>query len=80
MVTKAVPRNKQQRRNAKVLHRLIALSDENREDAEIIATALEDALEELSFSDFFGTEGQTDPRGDGRNGKWSMLRVEGVDK
>ena len=80
MATRTVLRNKQQRRNAKVLHRLIALSDENKEDAEAIATALEDALEGLSCSDFFGTEGQTDPRGDGRNGKWSMSRVEGVDK
>ena len=27
-----------------------------------------------------GTEGQNDPRGDMRNGEWSMDRVEGIDE
>ena len=30
-------------------------------------------------NDGFGTEGQSDPRGDRRDGEWSMWQVQGVD-
>lgn len=49
-------------------------------DADVIAGELEGMLTELAGQDFFGTEGQNDPRGDFRNGEWSMDRVEGLDK
>lgn len=33
-----------------------------------------------NVEDAFGTEGQCDPRGDFRDGEWSMKRVQGVDR
>lgn len=48
--------------------------------ADMYSEALEDMLNMLHFEDAFGTEGQDDPRGDFRNGEWSMNRVEGIDK
>ena len=38
--------------------------------------ALEQGLNELAGNDFFGTECQCDPRGDGRNAQWSMSNIE----
>lgn len=72
--------SKQQKRNQKVLERMIALSNDDKNMAEFLAGALEDMLGDLAMDDFFGTEGQCDPRGDGRNGHWTMKLVEGVDK
>lgn len=40
---------------------------------------LENGLNILAESDFFGTECQLDPRGDGRIQKWSMHVVQGID-
>lgn len=44
-----------------------------------LCNILDDGLDDLMSDDFFGTEGQSDPRGDARNGEWSMWRVEGID-
>ena len=69
-----------QRRVVKVLDRLKAMAKENESDAEGIADMLEDGITELHSCDFFGTEGQSDPRGDFREDNWSMSHVQGVDK
>lgn len=49
------------------------------EYAEEFALELEIMLEDLLGQDAFGTEGQSDPRGDGREGRFSMNNVEGVE-
>jgi hypothetical protein len=56
-----------------VLKRMVAQAEASVDDAEAYAENLETMLDELSGYDFFGTEGQTDPRGDGRDGQWSIL-------
>jgi len=45
-----------------------------------IADALEIGLNELASEDAFGTERQCDPRGDCRDGEYSMYCVEGLDE
>ena len=40
------------------------------------AEALDTMLEEMHNNDQFGTEGQTDPRGDFREGQWSIHEME----
>jgi hypothetical protein len=40
------------------------------------ADSLEDMLNEIRDNDGFGTEASTDPRGDGRNGEWSIWEME----
>lgn len=37
---------------------------------------LENMLNNIHCQDGFGTEGQDDPRGDFRNGQWSMWQIE----
>ena len=49
-----------------VLARLAAMAGEDKEAAKIISEKLETFLDELQGEDFFGTEGQSDPRGDQR--------------
>lgn len=71
--------NATQRNATKVLERLIDLVKENEDDAKVISEYLELMLDELHQDDFFGTEGQIDPRGDFRNGYWTMKKVEGMD-
>lgn len=71
---------KQQRRNELVLQRLINYSNEDEDNADVIADALEWMLDDLAGSDFFGTEMQWDPRGDKRAGDdYTMFDVQGVD-
>lgn len=70
---------KTQQRVAKVLERMASLAATNEDDAEVLADELDRMLTDLHESDFFGTEGQCDPRGDFREGDWSMAHVEGVD-
>lgn len=72
--------NKQQKRTIKVLERMIEFCKEDSVNADIFTELLEPLLRELHGDDFFGTEGQCDPRGDFRNGTWSMTKVEGIDK
>lgn len=71
--------NEVQKRVALVLRRLTEMAERNWDEAESLADGLEIMLDELHEVDFFGTEGQSDPRGDFRNGHWSMARVEGID-
>ena len=69
---------KTQKRVVKVLERMISMAQQNEDDAEMFADGLEDMLSDIHGNDGFGTEGQCDPRGDFRNGRWSMTNVEGV--
>lgn len=59
---------------------LAAIPPENEDEINQWAHDLDEWLNELASQDAFGTEGQNDPRGDMRNGEWSMDRVEGLDK
>lgn len=72
--------NKTQERTVKVLQRMSALVSNDVDDAMVISACLEEMLSNLNNDDFFGTEGQNDPRGDQRNNIWYMTRVEGIDK
>jgi hypothetical protein len=69
----------QQKRVLKVLDRMKQLVKDAKNNADAFSDMLEDSLDELAGLDFFGTEQQSDPRGDFRNGNWSMTCVEGVD-
>jgi hypothetical protein len=62
-----------------VLNRIAAQVSADEDYAEMYAEMLDSLLGEAHGNDAFGTEGQSDPRGDFRNGEWSMNRVEGVD-
>lgn len=68
--------SKQQKRNKLVLQRLIEFSNDSTESAKHLAEVLDHFLDDLCMDDFFGTETQMDPRGDGRNGHWTMKNVE----
>lgn len=69
-----------QKRVIKVLERMIEQTSKDVDDAKLYAEILEDQLTSLQHDDFFGTEGQNDPRGDMRDGEWSMSHVQGVDE
>lgn len=76
----------QRKRNAKVLERLKeqfgpGLKPDNISDPFVGAEFLEKVLDKMVENDpnVFGTEQQRDPRGDMREGAWSMYCVEGVD-
>ena len=56
---KASPKNL-----SKVFAKIIRMPEE---DQEIICEKLNDMLDDLRDGDFFGTEGQCDPRGDPRS-------------
>ena len=71
---------KTQQRLAVVLDRIKAMSATSEDDAEMFSGCLNEMLDDLQDADAFGTEGQYDPRGDQRDGWWSMHRVEGVDE
>lgn len=40
------------------------------------AEALDSMLDEMKSNDQFGTEGASDPRGDFREGEWSLFEME----
>lgn len=65
-------------RNIKiVLTRLIAFTEQtDKESAGILSARLNDFLDDLKGDDFFGTEAQMDPRGDGREGDFTMDRIQ----
>lgn len=65
---------KLQKNVATVLRRMADAAEKNLDDAEMFADALEPLLDEIHMDDGFGTEGQCDPRGDFRNGKWSIYK------
>lgn len=69
----------QQERVAKVLDNMKAMALEDDDNAAMFADLLESYLNELNGDDGFGTEGQSDPRGDFRDGDWSMACVQGLD-
>jgi hypothetical protein len=68
-----------QKRTILVLERMIQLCKDSEYYAEDFSKFLETELEDMRCSDAFGTEGSTDPRGDFRNGEFSMNHVEGID-
>ncbi len=70
--------NKSQLRAITVLKRMIEMVESD-EYLYIFEEDLDDILDRHRERDAFGTEGQNDPRGDFRNGEWSMWNVEGVD-
>ena len=61
-----------------VLNRLAKMCEEDADFAEAFAADLDSMLNGIHQDDGFGTEGQSDPRGDFRNGRWSMSKVEGA--
>lgn len=63
----------------RVLERIMDNVDKDKDFARYMLDELENTLDGWHMYDGFGTEGEDDPRGDFRNGKWSMKRVEGVD-
>jgi len=69
----------EQQRVMLVLRRISKAVEDSADDAAAYAGALDAVLDELQGEDFFGTEGQCDPRGDFRDDEWSMYRVQGVD-
>lgn len=72
--------NKTQARVQMVLERIMAHAALDAEAADAYSAVLGEMLIELNYGDFFGTEGQSDPRGDQRDAEWSMTRVQGVDQ
>ena len=48
-------------------------------DEDDIADILDRCLDDLASQDAFGTEQQCDPRGDFRNGDFSMWNIENID-
>ena len=68
--------NKTQTNLIMVLDRIREQAIADTHDAEVYAFSLEGVLNNLKNEDFFGTEGQNDPRGDFRNGQWTMKKVE----
>jgi hypothetical protein len=62
-----------------VLRRIGDHAQNDPDMADMFADALDEMLTDLQSSDAFGSEGQCDPRGDQRNGEFSMNCVEGID-
>lgn len=69
----------QQSRTLTVLNNIRQLINEDESFATVFSEYLDAMLDDMNGQDIFGTEGQSDPRGDMRNDSWSMLHVEGVD-
>jgi hypothetical protein len=67
---------KYQKNVATVLVRMIDYSDEYEDFAEFLTDRLDSILDEYHSMDGFGTEGDSDPRGDFRDGKWTMKKVQ----
>lgn len=59
-----------------VLNRLAKMCEEDDGFAQALASDLDTMLDQIQSQDGFGTEAQSDPRGDFRNGRWSMKKVE----
>ena len=72
--------NIKQKRTVKVLENMIALVKEDEDYAQMFSVSLECELSDMRCGDAFGTEGQSDPRGDQREGdEFSMDYVQGID-
>lgn len=76
---KPVKLNKKQQRVITVLQRMIDMVKDDKDWADTFVDSLEWMLDEIAGEDGFGTERQMDPRGDCRDARWSMKKVEGVD-
>jgi hypothetical protein len=63
----------------KVLENMQRMLKDDPSYAEPFAEILESGLTALHEEGCFGTEGQCDPRGDFREGPWSMERVQDID-
>lgn len=63
-----------------VFNHIIALAQEDDQFRKEIIDQLNIILDDMYEVDAFGTEGQTDPRGDQRNGIFTMYNVEGYDE
>lgn len=75
------PMTAEQRRLGMVLDRIRARMLSDMDEAAMYAEAFDQMLNDMAGFDAFGTEGQLDPRGDGRDGEWSVVRrVQGVDE
>lgn len=59
-----------------ILNRMIEMVKRHEYYAIVFSDMLDTGLDELRLNDAFGTEGQNDPRGDFRNGDWSMNNIE----
>jgi hypothetical protein len=70
---------KVQQRVLKALEGLKQVAATSNIAAVAMAKELEYVLDILQDEDFFGTEGQDDPRGDFREGVWTMQKMQGVD-
>lgn len=71
---------KVQQRVLKVLGRIADQVQADIDVASVFADELEVMLADLHQQDFFGTEGQNDPRGDFRDGDWFLpVNVQGID-
>jgi hypothetical protein len=73
-------RTKAQNNCVTVLSRLAKMCEEDADFAATLVDDLQTILDEIHSQDGFGTEGQSDPRGDFRNGHWSMSKVEPMGK
>lgn len=63
---------KYQKNLATVLPRIMKLVEEDEDFAEYLVDCLEVDLDEWASNDGFGTERQSDPRGDFRDQEWSL--------
>lgn len=72
--------NKTQERVIRVLENMVDLAKSDETYADVFSDHLDEVLDNIQGDDVFGTEGQCDPRGDFRDGNWSMVHVQGVDK
>ena len=68
--------NKVQKNVLVVLDRIKQQVIDSEDDAKGYAEAIDIMLDNLHAYDFFGTEAQSDPRGDYRNGDWSIHEIE----
>ena len=73
------PKVTQQQRLVLVLERLIEMAKSDDDFVESFSTDLESVLDDIHHQDGFGTEGQSDPRGDFRDGDWRIDFVQGLD-
>lgn len=60
-----------------VLDRIKQQCADDSDYREMYMIELDKMLDDLHGQDAFGTEGQSDPRGDFRNGEWSIMKPEG---
>lgn len=66
--------NKVQRNLIEVLDNIKQSVTLDPDEAKVYAHELDLLLDQLAVNDFFGTEQQSDPRGDFRNENWSIKK------